>query len=183
MNTPWMNGRGQLIAFYIGDHKGDSLTARLGVALIRWAQKGAKFADSSHVEQVLAVHPDGTVDIGSATLRKENARTGGNGVRVKRGVRLKKGNWRLYWCPQQGAIFNPDTAITVLHLEDGVPYDHMGAVASAVLRIGQSLVRWFCSEIVMTCAGFLDGWQFTPARAEAVIASYGVDVTDQFFGA
>ncbi|MCY1550860.1 hypothetical protein D9M68_871450 [compost metagenome] len=69
----------------------------------------------------------------------------------------------------------------VLARQDGKRYDLMGAVASAVLRVSHAVARWFCSEIVMTIAGFLDAWQFTPARAEAVIASYGRNITTAFF--
>lgn len=172
---------GQIIAFYTGDHAGDGLGARLGVALIRWAQKGAAFADATHCEQVIGLNPDGSVDIGSATLRREHPVTGHNGVRVKRGVHLNAAHWRVYWCPQTGALFDPQTARDILDRQDGKRYDLRGAVASAVLRVRQSANRWFCSEIVMACAGFLDTWLFTPARAEAVIAAHGRDITDDFF--
>lgn len=172
---------GQLIAFYTGDHAGDGLAARLGVAIIRWAQKGAQFADTSHCEQILARHPDGSVDIGSATLRREHPVTGNNGVRVKRRVMLNAAHWRVYWCSQQGKLFDPDMARAVLDRQDGKRYDLVGAVASAVLRLRHAVARWFCSEIVMACAGFIDGWLFTPARAEAVVASYGEDITNVFF--
>lgn len=172
---------GQLIAFYFGDHAGDGLAAQLGVGIIRWAQKGAQFADTSHCEQILARYPDGSVDIGSATLRNEHPDTGKNGVRVKRRVMLNPAHWRVYWCPQQGKLFDPAMARAVLARQDGKRYDLAGAVASAVLRVAHAVARWFCSEIVMACAGFLDTWQFTPARAEAVVASYGDDITDTFF--
>lgn len=178
-----MSQRGQLIAFYIGDHAGDGLAARLGVAIIRWAQKGAEFADATHCEQILAVNSDGTVDIGSATLRREHPVTGGNGVRMKHNVALNPAHWRVYWCEQHGALFDPATAHGLLNRQDGKRYDLWGAVASAVLRIRQEANRWFCSEIVLACAGFKDTWQFTPARAEAVIASHGQDVTADFFKA
>lgn len=178
-----MSQRGQLIAFYTGDHAGDGLAARLGVAIIRWAQKGAAFADASHCEQILAIHGDGTVDIGSATLRREHPVTGKNGVRVKRHVALNPAHWRVYWCPQSGAMFDPDTAHGVLARQDGKRYDLWGAVASAVLRVRQQANRWFCSEIVLACVGLQDAWQFTPARAEAVVASYGQDITTEFFKA
>lgn len=178
-----MSQRGQLIAFYIGDHAGDGLAARLGVAVIRWAQKGAEFADATHCEQILAINGDGTVDIGSATLRREHPTTGANGVRVKRRVALNPTHWRVYWCEQHGALFDPDTARGLLERQDGKRYDLRGAVASAVLRIRQQVNRWFCSEIVLACAGFKDAWQFTPARAEAVVASHGTDITTEFFAA
>jgi hypothetical protein len=172
---------GQTIIFYTGDHAGDGWAARLGVGIIRWAQKGAQFADATHCEHILAIHPDGSVDIGSATLRREHPVTGGNGVRVKRGVVLNPDHWRVYWCPRQGGLFDPALPGEVLARQDGKGYDLLGAVASAVLRLRHSINRWFCSEIVMTCAGFLDGWMFTPARAEAVIASYGINITAAFF--
>jgi hypothetical protein len=173
--------RGQIIAFYTGDHAGDGLGARLGVAIIRWAQSGARFADATHCEQIVALHDDGTVDIGSATLRREHPVTGHNGVRVKKRVRLNPAHWRVYWCPENGPLFSPALARDVLARQNGKRYDLVGAVASAVLRVRHSVARWFCSEIVMACAGFLDTWLFTPARAEAVIASYGQDITTTFF--
>ena len=176
-----MTPPGQTIIFYTGDHVGDGLAARLGVAIIRWAQKGALFEDTAHCEQVLAVHADGTVDIGSATLRREHPTTGWDGVRVKRHVRLNPNHWRVYRCDQTGRLFDPETARQVLQRQDGKGYDLFGAVASAVIRVAQSDIRWFCSEIVMACAGFVDAWQFTPARAEAVIASYGRNITTEFF--
>lgn len=180
-NTIGGTAKGQLIAFYTGDHAGDGLAAQLGVGIIRWAQKGAQFADASHCEHIVAIHPNGSVDIGSATLRREHPVTGQNGVRVKRGVVLNPAHWRVYWCPQQGALFDPAMVGEVLARQDGKRYDLMGAVASAVLRVSHAVARWFCSEIVMTIAGFLDAWQFTPARAEAVIASYGRNITTAFF--
>jgi hypothetical protein len=172
---------GQFIAFYTGNHAGDGLAARMGVALIRWAQKGAMFADATHCEQITAINPDGSVDIGSATLRREHPTTGHNGVRVKRGVRLNPAHWRVYWCERQGDLFDPALSRDLLARQDGKRYDLLGAVASAVLRVQHSAARWFCTEIVMACAGFLDTWQFTPARGEAVIAAYGHDVTSEFF--
>lgn len=172
--------KGQIIAFYISDHAGDGLAAKAGVAIIRWAQQGARFADATHCEQILALHEDGTVDIGSATLRREHPVTGHNGVRTKR-VALKPGHWRIYFCRQQGPLFNPAPDPDPIKTEDGKRYDLRGAMASAVLRIRQAVNRWFCSEFVMFRAGFIDCWLFTPARAEAVIAAYGVDVTDIFF--
>ncbi|MBW8469871.1 MAG: hypothetical protein K0M67_16520 [Thiobacillus sp.] len=180
-NTIGGTAKGQLIAFYTGDHAGDGLAAQLGVGIIRWAQKGAQFADTSHCEQILAIHPNGSVDIGSATLRREHPVTGQNGVRVKRGVVLNPAHWRVYWCPQSEGLFDPTAAGELLARQDGKRYDLMGAVASAVLRVRQESARWFCSEIVLACAGFIDTWQFTPARAEAVIASYSRNITQAFF--
>jgi hypothetical protein len=172
---------GQIIAFYIGDHAGDGLAARLGVAIIRWAQKGAMFADTTHCEQIVGLNADGSADIGSATLRREHPVTGKNGVRVKKSVHLNPAHWRVYWCERQGALFDPALARDLLARQDGKRYDLLGAVASAVLRVSHAVSRWFCTEIVMACAGFLDTWQFTPARAEAVIAAYGRDITAEFF--
>ena len=172
---------GQTIAFYTGDHAGDGWAARLGVAIIRWSQKGGRFADATHCEQIMAIHPDGTVDIGSATLRREHPVTGQNGVRMKQRVRLNHAHWRVYWCPEQGPLFAPWRAGDVLRRQDGKRYDLLGAIGSAVLRVGHTVARWFCSEIVAAMAGLLDAWQYTPARLEAVIASYGTDVTAAFF--
>jgi hypothetical protein len=173
--------RGQIIACYVGDHDGDGLLAELGVWIIRWAQRGAMFSDTTHMEQVLVLHPDGSVDIGSATLRKEHPVTGQNGVRIKRNVHLTPGHWRIYFCERQGPLFDPERPAVVLAAEDGKRYDLAGAIASAVLRVRQALGRWFCSEIVMHIAGFLDAWIFTPARAEAVVASFGREITEEFF--
>lgn len=175
--------KGQLIAFYTGNHAGDGMAARLGVEIIRWAQKGAIFEDTTHCEQILALHDDGTVDIGSSTLRREHQTTGQNGVRVKRGVVLNRSHWRVYWCAETGGLFSRVKAQRILESQDGKRYDLWGAVASAVLRVRQGANRWFCSEIVLACAGFVDTWQFTPARAEAVIAAYGQDITTEFFAA
>lgn len=173
---------GQLQACYIGDHAGDGIAARLGVAIIRWAQKGARFADTTHCEQILELNADGTVWIASATLRRENAATGGNGVRIKR-VALNPAHWRVYWCPQtaDGALFDAERGRELLHQQMGKPYDLIGAVASAVLRLEHRVDAWFCTEICGAMSGLIDAWQYTPARYEALLASIGTDVTAEIF--
>lgn len=179
---PQLISGGQLQAFYTGNHAGDGLAARLGVAIIRWAQKGTRFADATHCEQILQLHDDGTVTIASATLRRENASTGGNGVRTKR-VALNPAHWRVYWCPRtaDGALFDAERGRGVLQQQMGKPYDLIGAVASAVLRLNHQADAWFCTEICGAMAGLIDAWQYTPARYEALIASIGTDVTAEFF--
>lgn len=58
------------VAHYIGSHEKDTLTVRIGWWLTRFVQKG-KYKQVTHSEAILAEHEDGSVTIGSSTLRKE----------------------------------------------------------------------------------------------------------------
>jgi hypothetical protein len=49
------------IACYIGSHKKDRLSVRLGWMLVRLVQRG-HFCNVTHVEAILAEYDDGTVD-------------------------------------------------------------------------------------------------------------------------
>lgn len=62
------------IALYIGNHTKDNPSVRLGWWLTRLVQKG-EFSDVTHVEAILAEHEDGSVTIGSASIRDGGVRT------------------------------------------------------------------------------------------------------------
>ena len=165
------------IAFYTGDHKADAgWRARFGVAIIRLAQRGAKFADATHCEIILGRSETGESIIGSATMIPENKVTGRNGVRIK-SVTLAAEHWRVYLIPYS----DRKRALAFFQKEDGKPYDLFGAIASAVNIFIAKADSWFCSKICAEALGLVDGGQFTPAELEAVCASVGTDVTEFYF--
>lgn len=162
-----------LIAHYIGNHRHDSLTVRLGWAVTRLAQKGA-FDRATHTEAILRQCPDGRVLLGSSTLRPEAA-GGRAGVRTKFS-KLTPGNWLIHDVPQWDA----DKSLRWFVDHDGEPYDVRGALA-AVLPGHGSKTRRYCTEAVAESVGFADAGQWSPAEWAAITASIGRDVTAEFF--
>lgn len=154
------------IAHYVGNHRGDGLAAQAGWALIRAVQRG-EFRAVTHVESILAEHPNGDVTIASSSLRD-------GGVRPKR-VALTEGNWMIVDVPQ----WDVGAALGLLQATNGMPYDLFGAVAT-VLPTRQHRGRYFCNEWVAT--PFLRNPHiFGPAQFASITASLGADVTAAFF--
>ena len=149
------------IACYIGSHKKDRLSVRLGWALVRFVQRG-HFCNVTHVEAILAEYDDGTVDIGSSSLRD-------GGVRIKYRVHLNPENWLIIDVP----VFNTSRAVRWFNKHNGEKYDTLGAVASALPFRLNSANKWFCNEAVGAAAGLNSPEIFGPAQFASVCATLG----------
>lgn len=154
------------IAFYIGDHAGDTLLTRAGWRITRLVQKGP-LGEATHVEAIHAVHDDGTVTIASASIRDK-------GVRAKR-VRLDPTHWRIVDVPSW------DVALSIALLEEteGMLYDLRGAIATAFLGT-QDDERYFCNEWVAT-PYLVAPATFGPHQLFAIALTLGTEETADFF--
>lgn len=158
-----------LIACYIGDHAKDDILTRIGWTGTRIVQKGL-YAQVTHTEAILAVHADGTVDIGSATLRE-------NRVRVKEHVRLNPRHWLIADVPQ----WDVDAAHDWFMEHYGERYDIRGAFASWTPIMWQRDNQWFCSESIAAAVGMKTPSLYGPSLLADVAFSQGRDVTAEFF--
>lgn len=155
-----------LIAHYIGDHGGDGWLSRIGVALVRFAQKGP-YGHVTHAEAIHAVHEDGSVTMASASLMD-------GGVRSKR-LTLNPAHWLITDVPQ----WDVRDSIDFFAESKGWPYDWRGALAT-VMPGSQDGDAAFCNEWV--AAPYLKAsGTFGPHHFCAICMSIGVDVTEQFF--
>jgi hypothetical protein len=159
------------VACYIGDHAKDDILTRIGWALTRLVQKG-KYRHVTHTEAILAEHADGTVDIGSASLRD-------GGVRTKRNVRLNPKHWLIADVPQ----WPVEDTIAWFIEHDGEDYDRRGAFASWLPIMWQMLKEWFCSECLAAIAKLATPSLYGPALFADIAFSQGRDVTAEFFAA
>lgn len=157
------------IALYIGDHKGDAPHVRLGWWVTRLVQKG-KYKQVTHVEAILDEHEDGTVTIGSASLRD-------GGVRTKERVRLNPRHWLIADVPQ----WDVESAREWFIEHDGEPYDWRGAFATCMPFSWDILGQWFCNGATGASGGLQDSEKFGPAQFAAICFSFGRDVTEEFF--
>jgi len=164
-----------IVLGYIGDHKKDTLSVRLGWALVRIAQcRSGTYRKVTHTELVL----DGVTCRG-ATIASASIRDGG--VRTKT-VDLEPGNWIALevpaWEPARG------TARAWFAQHDGEGYDAIGALATRLWWLRQVIEKWFCNEADGAAVGLLDPAQYLPAQFFAIAASLpGTrDVTAEFFG-
>lgn len=154
------------VAHYIGAHRGDTLSVRLGWAAVRAVQRGP-WRRVTHVEAIHEVHDDGTCTIASSSLRD-------GGVRAKR-VRLTRGNWLIADVPQ----WDVAASIELLRRTRGQRYDWRGAAAT-VLPLRQSTEEWFCTEWLgrpYLRASHI----FGPSQLAAITLSIGSDATEDFF--
>lgn len=163
------------LALYIGDHKDDTLIVRLGWWLTLATQKGSRV---THGEAIVREHADGTVDIASATLRKETA-IGKTGVRIKKNVNLQRGNWKIIDVP----AFNKSSSLAWFISHDGAGYDKRGAFASILPIWWSSKDKYFCYHSICESVGLKCGEGFTGPVFEAVLLRFGKDVTEDFFNA
>jgi hypothetical protein len=163
------------IACFIGDHSKDSPLVRLGWWVTRLVQKG-EYWRVTHVEAILKEHPDGSVDIGSASLREGSLKTGSkNGVRTKERVRLNPEHWIIFHVP-----WNKETSRRWFKEHDGELYAECGAFATPFPIQCSQPHRWFCNQAVG--APFLkDSHIFGPSQFAAILDTIGYDVTDSFF--
>jgi hypothetical protein len=159
-----------IVLGYIGDHKKDTLSVRLGWWLTRWAQSGA-YKQITHTESVL----DGD-NYKRCTIASSSARDGG--VRTRENIALTKGHWVAINVP----TWNASIAKQWFDEHDGAAYDWWGAAASVLFFLRGALDKFFCNE---SCAApFIPTpEQYTPSKFWAIaMAMPGAkDVTDQFF--
>jgi hypothetical protein len=157
---------------YIGTHRKDSLTARLGWVLVRLAQAGDTYRRVTHCDAMLSgIHADAT--IGGASVRE-------GGVRIKR-TELTPGSWIVLDVP----AWDSATAWRRIVEAEGQPYDWRGAAATAFWFLPHSRKAWFCSELLAHAAGLIDPHRYKPSNLFAVAASLpGTrDITAEVFRA
>lgn len=147
-----------LVALYIGDHTKDDPSVRLGWWLTRLVQKG-DYKQVTHVEAILAEHEDGSVTIGSASLREE-------GVRTKR-CHLTPGHWDIVDVPQWDAA----EAAKWFEEHKGDHYDWRGAFVTWLPFMWGEDDEWFCNEAVAASVGFKCPEIFGPSQFAAICHS------------
>jgi len=130
-----------IVAHYIGKHEKDSIFVRLGWFLTRLTQRG-RFRNVTHAEAVLEQHDDGTVTIGSSSLRE-------GGVRMKR-CTLDRSSWLL----RDVKPWDATKAKQWFIQHQGEPYDARGAVATVLPAIGGDPNKRFCHEAIGEAVGF-----------------------------
>jgi hypothetical protein len=147
------------VALYIGDHASDDWLTRLGWWATRLVQKGAYWR-VTHVEAILAEHEDGTVTIGSASLRD-------GGVRTKR-CALTPEHWIIVdvqkWSVTNARKWFSDHA--------GEPYDTRGAFASAMPIQWAQKNHWFCNQSVGESVGLKCPEIFGPSQFAAICHTF-----------
>ena len=154
------------IAFFTGNHDGDTLLVRMGWWVTQLVQKGP-YGSVTHVEAIHAEHLDGTVTISSASVRD-------GGVRCKC-VKLNPKNWMIVDVPS----WDVEKSVRHLASTEGCKYDWRGAIATAFIG-SQDDSRWFCNEHVSY--PFLKASAtFGPHHLAAICLSIGKDVTTTFF--
>jgi hypothetical protein len=171
-----------IVLGYIGNHKGDSLAARLGWRTIRWAQRGYSDPARSvtHTEIMIGGTPEAAI-IASSSLT-DDLGDGKGGVRTKHGVALKPLNWRAIYLPDTDQRNTRESARWFAE-HDGMPYDPRGAAGS----VGQALVQqedgtFFCSEACADSMHIPDPHMLCPAALWTLLPLVaGVDVTALFF--
>jgi hypothetical protein len=158
------------IACFIGDHAKDDALTRIGWAATRAVQKGS-LQEVTHVEAILEEHADGLVTMASASLRDD-------GVRTKT-VKLNPEHWLIYDVPSWDV--GQSKAWFVEH--DGERYDWRGAFVTWLPATWNRDDEWFCNEAVGASVGMVDPDIFGPSEFAAIVASFGREVTEEFFSA
>jgi hypothetical protein len=156
------------VALYIGTHDKDDALTRIGWAATRAVQKG-KFRSVTHVEAILEEHADWSVTIGSASLRD-------GGVRTKT-VKLNPEHWLIFDVPSWDV--ERSKAWFVEH--DGDKYDWRGAFVTWLPATWNRLFEWFCNDAIGASQRMVDSHIFGPSQFAAIVASFGCDVTQEFF--
>lgn len=171
-----------LTLHYIGAHKGDALTARLGDKVIRWAQRGYSLPARhiTHTEALIGGDARSAI-IASSSIVDDNG-DGKGGVRTKHDVALKPWNWLVLDLPDTPTR-NAQASARWFAEHDGLPYDGLGAPGSvAGPLLGQREGAWFCSEAVAASMGFADPHMLPPAAFYTMLIAMGArDVTADFF--
>ena len=146
------------VALYIGDHSKDDMTARIGWWFNRLVQKGT-YANVTHVEAILKDWSDGSVTIGSASIRD-------GGIRTKT-CKLNPDHWMVVDVPQWDA----EKAKLWFEEHNGEPYDWRGALASCMPFQWRRKNEWFCNEAVAASVGFKCPEIFGPSQFAAICYS------------
>jgi hypothetical protein len=146
------------VALFIGEHTKDNPTVRLGWWLTRMVQKG-EFSRVTHVEAILAEHEDGSVTIGSASLRE-------GGVRFKR-CHLTPEHWIIVDVPRWDAA----KAAQWFAEHDGEKYDWRGAFASCMPFAWGRKNEWFCNGAVGESVGLNSSEIFGPSQFASICES------------
>lgn len=159
---------------YVGNHKNDSLSVRLGWRITRLAQSG-EYRRVTHTECVLAGNHYTNCTIASASLRD-------GGIRIKQNVALTHGNWMAFDVPSH----NEMTASNWFQVHLGEKYNMLGAIATKIagLRwLALKLGGWFCNWACLESCGVLWAHKETPSQSiERLVKDHGaIDVTDIFF--
>ena len=157
------------VAHYIGNHRKDTLSVRLGWALTRLVQWGPH-KHVTHSEAILAEFADGSVLIASSSARD-------GGVRTKR-VKLNPDHWLIIDVP--GWDVQKSCAWFNAHKE--LPYSWIGALKAGmpILSFLPSGNGAFCNQAVG--AAHMSGSDlFTPAEFATICIDSGTDVTAEFF--
>jgi hypothetical protein len=154
-----------IVLLYIGDHKKDVLSVRMGWYITRLVQKGP-FKIVTHAEAVQSCNDDGSVTIASSSLRDK-------GVRTKT-VFLEPENWLVYDMPD----WDVEISREWFKKHDGEPYDIRGAIAT-VLPGHPRGGEWFCNQSVSD-AFLSEAARFTPALFSSIVATFGKDITVSF---
>ena len=164
------------ILAFIGQHQKDDWTARLGWAIVRLAQIGARFNRCTHVESHLA-GPWYDCAIGSSTLRKTPE--GKTGVRTRPSVRLNPEHWMVIDMP----MWDVEDTLDWHELHDGSPYAWLGSIATILWFLPQIKGQENCVMAVGKPHGVIDVHRMTTAAfiAHCMSLPGSRDVTDEFF--
>lgn len=146
------------IALFIGDHTKDTPSVRLGWFLTRLVQKG-DYKKVTHVEAILKEWDDGSVTIGSASIRD-------GGVRMKRCI-LNPEHWDIVDVPMWSTAVAEQWFLD----NDGAPYDWRGAFASCMPFSWGEYNEWFCNGAVGASVGLKCPEIFGPAQFAAICHS------------
>lgn len=136
--------------------------------MTRLVQKG-DYWRVTHVEAILAEHPEGTVDIASSSVRD-------GGVRIKKKVRLDPKSWIVVETP-----FDVEKATQWFIDHAGEQYDLFGAIATWIPIQWKQKNRWFCNQAVGAATGMKSPEILGPAQFAVSILHNGQDVTQSFF--
>jgi len=164
------------VALFTGNHTKDAPGVRLGHWLTLATQKGG--CRVTHGEAIVREHADGTVDIASATLRKE-APGGKTGVRIKERVRLQRGNWRIFDMP----MLDSEESLAWFMNHKGAGYDRRGAFVSVLPFWWSTEDEFFCYHSICESVKIKYGAAQTGPTFEAMMERFGLDVTEEFFNA
>ncbi len=162
-----------IILGYIGDHKKDTLSVRLGWFLIRLVQSG-KYKRITHTESVLEGDHYKNCIMASSSARDHGVRT----KVITPEAHLTKGHWVAVNVP----TWDANDAAIWFYNNRGKAYDWWGAAASVLFFLRGCLDKFFCNE---SCAApFVPTpEQYTPSKFWAIaMAMPGAqDITESFF--